>query len=636
MNMAALGWPLSCGARSKPVLLATIARMNHWITGLVCGFLSLLSVASPAQNVAAKPLAFPGISHGYEDAKGRYVLIPATVQEVRQQLSLQWPHANWKTEDYPPQRSDMVARLQHAYLLHHPQLSAIRSKDIKAIEAALRAGALTSDEAQSLRARREATDINEGMFERPDLLPDLGQAAYERQLMEMHTAGSKMRDALRQTDHVALLAVERFLWSPTPITLVWYGSQDERVTTSHHLMQCSSGRGGKICLPWPHSERHYAQAMVQRPGFEAALAKALSRWRPLPPPKGEWAEFAPPPQPERGPHSSQLPMADLQRVPKLTLPVEALDLDHDMHTQMVALARGGLLVLADHQLWELQRQAEKWQLKRHDGVGGEVLFTDHEGAWAVSAGQAVWLGHKGTKILPLPDPQTAERWYSADAWQMVPRMGLAHFSSDGEIRLLSPTAPAKTLKWPALRAPAIATVADTSARADYRYSDPQLWFTDEFLGALSLQSLKVTRSLPATPIAYGRHLGSIPGGWSAIVTSNSTQVHDLEGSRQDGGWRTNYQAHVARSARGRLLASSETYSGVTVWDMRSRTPVAHLPKPEAYNVAASAFSFDGKTLWILLESVSDRSRAGLMTWPVPDALHDPATADAVPDGVLSR
>ena len=613
-----------------------MAMMNLWTLGLLCLLLGVGSGSSTAQSLNSHATVFPGTHQAYDDLEGRYVLIPASVPEIQRLLSQQWPKADWKTASVLPQRSDWVARLQHASLLHHPQRAAIRDKDLKTIEAASRAGALTESEAQSLRTRREATEVNEGMFEREELLPPLDDKAYERVLMQIPTAGGKPRGKLLQTDHVALMAVERFLWSATPVTLVWFSSQDEHFSTSFHLLECISGRGSEICLPMPHTKQQRSVRMVRRPDFESALAKVLSRWQPLPEPKGQWAKYSPPLQPERGPHSSQLPMADLQRVPKLTLPVEALALDHDMHTQMVALARGGLLVLADHKAWELQRQAGKWQLKRHDGVGGEVLFTDHEGAWAVSAGQAAWLGHKGTKTLPLPDPQTAERWYSADAWQMLPRMGLAHLSSDGEIRLLSPTAPAKTLKFPALRAPAIATVADTSARADYRYSDPQLWFTDEFLGALSLQSLKVTRSLPATPIAYGRHLGSIPGGWSAIVTSNHTQLHDLEGSRQDGGWRTNYQAHVARSARGRLLASSESYSGVTVWDMRSRSPVVHLPKPEAYNVAASAFSFDGKTLWILLESVGDRSRAGLMTWPVPDTLQDPATADAVPDGVLTR
>ncbi|MDZ7814150.1 MAG: hypothetical protein U5L74_14075 [Ideonella sp.] len=583
-----------------------------------------------------KALTFPGISQAYEDVKGRYVLLPATVQEVRQQLAQQWPQATWKAEPYPPQRSDMVARLQHAYLLHHPQLAAARSKDLKTIAAALRAGALTAGEAHSLRTRREAFEIKEGMFEREDLLPDLDNQAYERLLMEMPTAGGKMRDALRQTDHVSLLAVERFLWSPTPITLVWFGSQDERVTTTRHLLECSSGRGGKICVPWPHSERHYAQEMVQRPGFEVALAKALSRWKALPAPKGEWAEFSPPPKPEGGPHSSQLPAANLQRVPKITLAVEALTLEHDMDTQMVALARGGLLVLADNQVWELQRQAGKWQPKHLDGVGAEVLFTDHEGAWAVSAEQAIWLGDKGHKTIRLPAPQSAERWYSAKAWQMLPRVGLAHLSSDGQVRLLSRTGQASTAQFPALRTPAVATVADTRPRAEYRYSDPQLWFTDEFLAALNPRSLQVSRSMPRTAIAHGMHLGSIPGGWSVIASWNHTLVHDLEGSRQDGGWRGNYQVHLARSAQGRLLASSETFSGVTVWDMRSRTPVAHLPKPEGYNVAASAFSFDGKTLSMWLESVGDRSRAGLMTWPVPDALQDPATPDAVPDGVLTR
>jgi hypothetical protein len=240
-----------------------------------------------------------------------------------------------------------------------------------------------------------------------------------------------------------------------------------------------------------------------------------------------------------------------------------------------------------------------------------------------------------------PQPQVV----SAGSWQTSrrgrctgsgARVGLAHLSSDGEIRLLSRTGQASTLRFPALRTPAVATVADTRPRAEYRYSDPQLWFTDEFLAALNPRSMQVSRSMPPTPIAYGTHLGSIPGGWSIIATSNFTQVHDLEGRRTDGGWRTNYQTHLARSAQGRLLASSESYSGVTVWDMRSRSPVVHLPKPEGYNVAASAFSFDGKTLSIWLESVSDRSRAGLMTWPVPDALHDPATPDAVPDGVLTR
>lgn len=609
---------------------------NLWTSGLLCALLGLASLSATAQTLASREISFPGIQSAYTDVEGRYFLLPASVTEIRKLLAQEWPKAEWTTESTMPQTSDWVARLQHAYLLHHPALSATRSKDLKTIDTALHAGALTSGEARNLRARREASDVNEGMFDREELLPPPGDKTYERVLMEIPAAGGTMGDKLRQTDHVALMAVERFLWSPTPITLVWLGSQDLRTTRSFHLLECVEGRGSKICLPLPHTKQQHTAQQVRRAAFEASVAKVLSRWRPLPPPKGEFAEFAPPPKPDRGPSLSELPTAAKQRVPKLTLPVEALALDHDGNTQMVALSRGGLLVLADHELWELQRQAGKWQPKRLEGLGGEVLFTDHEGAWAVSAKRAIWLGHKGVKILPLPDPQIAARWYSANAWQMLPGIGLAQFSSDGEIKFLSPTAPARTLKWPASRGPAIATVADTQVRTAYRYSDPLLWFTDEFLSALSLQSTKVVRSLPATPIAYGQHFGSIPGGWSTIVTSTSTQVHDLEGSRQDGGWGTSYQAHVARSAQGRLLASSDTYSGVTVWDMRSRTAVVHLPKPDTYYVAASAFSFDGKSLWILLESVSDRSRAGLMTWQVPEALHDPATADAVPDGVLSR
>jgi hypothetical protein len=97
---------------------------------------------------------------------------------------------------------------------------------------------------------------------------------------------------------------------------------------------------------------------------------------------------------------------------------------------------------------------------------------------------------------------------------------------------------------------------------------------------------------------------------------------------------------VARSAHGRLLAYAKGDNSrnepVVVWDMKTGTAVANIRKPEELDVLSVAFNWRGDELWIQARSRKTQT-LGVMIWPIPDALRDPADLRNVPDqGILQR
>ena len=73
-----------------------------------------------------------------------------------------------------------------------------------------------------------------------------------------------------------------------------------------------------------------------------------------------------------------------------------------------------------------------------------------------------------------------------------------------------------------------------------------------------------------------------------------------------------------------------------VWDMKTGTAVANIRKPEELDVLSVAFNWRGDELWIQARNRKTQS-LGVMIWPVPDALRDPADLRNVPDqGILQK
>jgi hypothetical protein len=180
--------------------------------------------------------------------------------------------------------------------------------------------------------------------------------------------------------------------------------------------------------------------------------------------------------------------------------------------------------------------------------------------------------------------------------------------------------------------------------------DGLFWFDRMGMVGVSPATGKAQKSfrvLPSSDYSASLVFGSSAGNWvlNATKTANGykevLRVHQLTDGAPLYDLPADYlKLAVARSAHGRLLAYAKGDNSrnepVVVWDMKTGTAVANIRKPEELDVLSVAFNWRGDELWIQARSRKTQT-LGVMIWPIPDALRDPADLRNVPDqGILQR
>lgn len=172
--------------------------------------------------------------------------------------------------------------------------------------------------------------------------------------------------------------------------------------------------------------------------------------------------------------------------------------------------------------------------------------------------------------------------------------------------------------------------------------DGLFWFTSCGLVGVAPASGDVANSFPLRSAGTERLVfGSAAGDWVAEEVRDPPEQRDvLRIHRLSTGEaafeverKTGTQA-LARTAHGRLLAMTVTGASpgryVDVWRMDSGRHVSRLGVPEGIALKSLAFNRAGTELWVHAHRLAGED-AGVLIWPVPESLQDPADGNWSPD-----
>ncbi|WP_146257855.1 hypothetical protein, partial [Stenotrophomonas maltophilia] len=145
----------------------------------------------------------------------------------------------------------------------------------------------------------------------------------------------------------------------------------------------------------------------------------------------------------------------------------------------------------------------------------------------------------------------------------------------------------------------------------------------------------VVKSFPMSSGGSGRLvLGSAAGDWVAEEARDPTDQKEVLRIHRLSTGETAFQVErkagtqaLARTAHGRLLAMTVTGASpgryVDVWRMDSGKHVSRLAIPEGIALNSLAFNRAGTELWVHAHRLAGED-AGVLVWPVPESLQDPA------------
>lgn len=172
--------------------------------------------------------------------------------------------------------------------------------------------------------------------------------------------------------------------------------------------------------------------------------------------------------------------------------------------------------------------------------------------------------------------------------------------------------------------------------------DGLLWFTSCGLVGVAPASGDVVKSFPMSSGGSGRLvLGSAAGDWVAEEARDPTDQREVLRIHRLSTGETAFQVErkagtqaLARTAHGRLLAMTVTGASpgryVDVWRMDSGKHVSRLGAPEGIALKSLAFNRAGTELWVHAHRLASED-AGVLIWPVPESLQDPADGNWSPD-----
>lgn len=172
--------------------------------------------------------------------------------------------------------------------------------------------------------------------------------------------------------------------------------------------------------------------------------------------------------------------------------------------------------------------------------------------------------------------------------------------------------------------------------------DGLLWFTSCGLVGVAPASGDVVKSFPMSSGGSGRLvLGSAAGDWVAEEARDPTDQREVLRIHRLSTGETAFQVErkagtqaLARTAHGRLLAMTVTGASpgryVDVWRMDSGKHVSRLGVPEGIALKSLAFNRAGTELWVHAHRLAGED-AGVLIWPVPESLQDPADGNWSPD-----
>lgn len=488
-------------------------------------------------------------------------------------------------------------------------------------------------------------------------------------------------------EFVVVLDVAPFLGHEGPLSLILHGGQkDISVRTQFKLASCMTG---VTCIPIPHWETKQEKEESTSPEVHAALGDWAAKLGALPVEQVQRLSQAMNTEYEDGPRSPQLarqrqlekdlpilsPQAD---VVDLTLHALSGTLDaSEAYQPIKALADGRFFSTIgrdQHGGYAMRRDASGVQVQQlSSAVVAYTTRVDGNGQlWGLTVEPSRGGGQQIMKrycLLKLD----AQRWVMRGedgctrnrlfpSWLITQQGHAVLFAPASDenlttrlVDLTSGSSPVPmesffSLRGAARQFPLYSSIGIAGYANTLELGDGLFWFDRMGMVGVSPDTGKAQKSFRVFPSSDGTGklvFGSSAGNWvlNATKTANGykevLRVHQLTDGAPLYDLPADYlKLAVARSAHGRLLAyakgDNSRNESVVVWDMKTGTAVANIRKPEELDVLSVAFNWRGDELWIQARNRKTQS-LGVMIWPVPDALRDPADLRNVPDqGILQK
>jgi hypothetical protein len=579
-----------------------------------------------------------------------YYLVPASPAQVRAalQAKLDGEGYAWADDSAPLDRLSSYwvnTTVRHRPEIRRALLDAHGVTSTPVLEEALAKGVVTPDE----KAAFAAALAGQGEFDDDTVK----QVPFFAQRIQRWRFTRTRGDLIRYDDDGGLMDVSS-VFDRGPMTLVWFHGARTARYYRPHLLSCMTG---VACFPVPSVEVRNDAVMYVDAALDRDIHEVAGRFHALDAAstEGLLSDFV-----RSGAGDDVVPpLRDAAGAPAVALAA------HDLPADEADLRRYDnnswrLLALPDGSVLAAGSQSRRYVLNDDKLVlRDEPLVVGAEGGVRMDAQGAVWgfsrqeadddlglvrwtPGQPAAKPVPVP--------YAMEDWTLIPGHGVGLREGDGKLHVLD----IRTGQWShaawndALRGKVSDSLEQVmpsaSSGVPIHFHDGLLWLGDRDLYGISPLTGKVAAAAKLTKHSHlltSVFFGSRDAGWAIALTnapSGSTvyRLFDLATGEPRAdllAGSANYPVGVARTARGRLLATASSSENVpvTVFDTRTGQPLVNLTPPAGYAASAVAFSWKGDGLWVYLEEAGADSHRKLAWWPVPEAYRDAAAGEAVPD-----
>jgi len=636
-------------------------KIMSWMQGwlLVCGLLASQSVF--AEHLDAQlTMRYDGGNYNYRN--GIYFLIPGPLDSTKTMIEKSIDGEGLKGFQWQD-RSAALSTMEYYWptisQVNQPALQkALNQKASQeaslVLDKALAEGAITPGE----RTQFQHAILQQREYKKSDLkdVPFFKQHI-NRWTFARKTESSKVGSSKIVDDFGVIMDVSPIL-SRGPMTLVWFGGTETITTKTLRLWTCMIG---VTCVPFPHIKHDKQVKDKISPALEHAINELGANLHALP--LAEAASIMRTPDEEsinQAPNEESINQAPMMAISTAAVQDPLIfDLPEDesysrrrgdQKWRLVTLPDGSALISGYPQTHRLVLKAGKLESQSTAPYfpGADDLKLDPDGklwgmafdgatrtsallSWRLDKTKAIM--HPLHKIIGCVHSRHGLVNRSIDDWVVQPGRGVA-LRADGELFSFSAKDNTFTQRpWnSSLRREAVDTLQHVMPGVGSRqiqFNDGLFWLADYNGYAISPDTGRVVKTVKTG--TGGLLFGSLAANWGVAHTSEGRyRVVDLKNGLPR--WdldvpMTKFSGGLARTAHGRLLATTRGSANVAVFDMRSGINVANIHLPKDVSDAVIAFSWKGDALWMVVGGDARK----VMIWNVPEALRDPASGTAIPD-----
>lgn len=604
--------------------------------------------------------------------RGQAFLIPRPLKEIKAILQSKpaWFEGFQKrgVESQFLSEEEIKNEWTKIYYQYHPQTyKESKQARLKKLDEVVAKKGITADERRDWGMAIQNETVAEINSEIPDaFIQKISREEFVKSFSGRR--GLKMNE-FRVEEYVVLLDVAPFLDQQSPLTLVWHGGVEtlEKRTT----FEWSACMTGVTCFPFPHWETTSTENTSISPAVRKSLSDLAIKFDALPVEQVRRLRDAFDMESRNSIQEHELLLKTGAEVPLRSF--RAAVVDSTLHPLPGTLdpkkSRQPIKALADGRFFSniggqiLERTAA--------GVGVRKLSTEVELSASRVDGKGQLWGLAFKRQERTPDTVClvrldAERLTMHRQSQCINSVMFPNWlmTSQGRAVLYAASSPTSKSRWIDLAdenssveaedffrsrqeaidvTPLMAGSLTHTIDTTLDLGDGLFWFGSNGLIGVSPKTGKAQKSFPGVKGGDAMSLlvfGSAAGNWFLRTATASNHNSVLRVHRLTDGLplydlpADRYLAAVARSAHGRLLASSpgsyRSKDPVVVWDMATGDPVANITKSANVDILSMAFNWRGDELWI---QAFDRSRRmhGIMIWQIPNALKDAADSRNVPD-----